>query len=114
MVWVILYVIIPRDNLLLDFKEISWKGGGGFGSELESRADIFKYIARHKLVDTNWALTKKVYRGVTKLIHLIDSKVSCYQQTETNGPEDLTKFKWRDFDSSIRLHNNVFIDEHVL
>ena len=38
---------------------------GGVGSELDKITDTFKTISRHKLVDTNLAPTKKVYRGVT-------------------------------------------------
>ena len=44
---------VPRNNNLSEFIKFISIGGGGGGSELESRSDTFKMIDRDKLVDTN-------------------------------------------------------------
>ena len=51
----------------------------GGGSELDSIADPFKTIVRHKLVDTNWAPTENIFRSFAKILHLFHAKVLCYQ-----------------------------------
>ena len=45
------------------------------------------------------------------MLRLIYSRVFCYQKTNTNEPEELTKFKIRTFDYFSGLHQNDFIEK---
>ena len=87
------------------------KGGGGGVSELESRSDNFKTIAKHKSVDTNLSPTKQVYRGVTKILCLVRARAFCYQHPNPNKPEEINKFKCKAFDSLINFHKNNYFDK---
>ena len=99
---------IPHNNYLSDFTDFILKVMGRGGSEIESRADTFKTISRHILVDTNWAHTENIYRIFTKILCLVCARVCCHQHPDTNEPEKITKVKIRAFNYSIGIHQNDF------
>ena len=92
--------------------EIISEGGRGLVSELDIRTNTLKPIPRHQLVQKNWAPTKNIYRGVTKILCLVRTRVSYYQQPNLNDLEEISKFKYRVFYYLIYLHNNYFINEN--
>ena len=68
-------------------------------------------ITRHKLFHTNWAPTKNIYRGCTRILHPVCSRVCCYQHPNPNWQEEITKSNFREFYSYIGIHKNELIDK---
>ena len=71
-------------------------------------------ILSKQSTDINWlAPTENIYKISDKIIHPLHARVCCYQQLNTNETEELTKVKFRAFDSSVGLHQNDFIEKNI-
>ena len=108
------HVIVPRKNHMLDFILFISKLRGGGGSELESRAYIFKIISLHELFDMNWEPNEKIYSVFAKILRPVRAKVFYHQQPDNNEPEELTEVKIRAFNSSIGIHQNDFVENSCM
>ena len=82
---------------MLDFIAFISKGRVRGDSKLESRADIFKMISRHELVDTHRPPTENIYRVFSKILRPVCVRVCCHQQPDTNELEEPTEVKIRAF-----------------
>ena len=88
--------------------------GRGRGDELEIRADNFKTIAKHKLVDKTWAPIEDQYIYISIIIRPVCDRVFCYKQPNTNKTEKLARVKIGAFNYSASLHQNDFIDKSFI
>ena len=107
-----LHATIPGHHHLSDFINfISIGGREGGGSELDSRSDPFKTIARHKLVGTNWASTEDIYRVLSKILRPVCARVCFYRPQNPNKPEEITKVSTGVFNSYVDIYQNDSIEK---